>query len=223
MTGDGQRTRESEQSSSETSDALVLSDHHLSHISRLTVDPSVFERRFSASCSMANCQGVCCRSGVWVDAAHRERIEQHADVVVRYMEPDQEHDPARWFDEDETLVDRDFESGSATSTSTRNGSCVFLDSRRRCVLQLAQAEVPGLKPFYCFAYPIVIDHGVLTLDDEHCPDEMRCCAAMPGGSQNVFDVCGWELEHVLGSSGYEELRRLAMARSTVLPNDTNAS
>ena len=224
MTAEDNRVNHSATSKAEKDESLVLAEHHLPHFSQLSVDPSLFERRFASDSSMARCAGTCCRSGVWLDVAHRAFIDAHTDVIVRYMEPQQEHDPSRWFDDDE-LIDPDFESGRAYSTATNNGACVFLDGQRRCVLQRAQAEVPGLKPFYCFAYPIVIDNGVLTLDDDHCPEETGCCAASRTGSQSVLDVCAWELEYVLGKPGYEELRRLAETRATqpmAVPNDSDS-
>ena len=202
---------------------LVIREHHLPHIAELEVDAKLLACRFAAGCSMSRCRGTCCTSGVWVDLAHRDRILAHADVIGRYMEPAQEHDRARWFEPGEK-DDQDFESGRAISTATIGDGCVFLDSHQRCVLQLAEAEVPGLKPFYCWAYPIVIDHGVLTLDDEMCPEEKQCCGPVASGALDIMDVCAFELEHVVGATGVSALRSaMSGAKPPALPNGPPAA
>lgn len=126
------------------------------------------------------------------------------------MEPAQEHDPARWF-EPEDEPDLDFPSGRAVNTTAVNGACVFLDSRRLCVLQLAEEKSPGLKPFYCRAYPVAIDHGRVTLDADWCPEETQCCGPVEGGELTMLDVYEFELVHTLGEAGVHELRRIANA------------
>jgi hypothetical protein len=95
------------------------------------------------------------------------------------------------------------------NTKAANGACVFLDSQRRCVLQLAEAESPGLKPFYCRTYPIAIDHARVTLDADWCPEETNCCGPVAGGELTTFDVCEGELVFLLGEAGVRELHRVA--------------
>jgi len=157
---------------------------------------------------MAACTARCCRHGVLVDVAHRDRVLSEAPLIVRYMEATQEHDPSRWFDTEEE-DDADFPSGRVVNTEANDHGCVFLDSTRRCVLQLAEAESPGLKPFYCRAYPIAIDHARVTIDADWCPEETSCCGAVEGGELTTFDVCEWELGYLLGEAGIRELRKLA--------------
>jgi hypothetical protein len=63
----------------------------------------------------------------------------------------------------------------------------------------------ALKPFYCFAYPITVESGVLAVDDPDFTNRTDCCSMIPGGSKSVIDVCRFELEFVLGEDGLEEL------------------
>src|SRR5512140_777701 len=158
----------------------ILRDHHLDYITELQVSDVLLTARFASSCNASLCSARCCRAGVLVDIAHRDRIIAEAPLIVQYMEATQEHDPAKWFDAEEE-PDLDFPSGRAVNTNSTDDACVFLDSRRLCVLQSAEAESPGLKPFYCRAYPVAIVHGCVTLDAEWCPDETQCCGPVDGG------------------------------------------
>lgn len=157
---------------------------------------------------MMSCSAKCCRYGVLVDIAHRDRILSEAALVVQYMEPTQEHDPSRWFDS-EVEIDEDFPSGRVVNTNTHNDSCVFLDSSRRCVLHMAESASPGLKPFYCRAYPIAIVRGRITIDADWCPEETNCCGPVEGGELTALDVCGGELTFMLGEAGFREVQRVA--------------
>jgi hypothetical protein len=186
----------------------VLQRHKLSHIPSLKVDPLVFEPRFTRGCSMQNCNAACCKGGVMVDIKERDNIMRQAEVVRRHMEPGQMQDPERWFDAAEEL-DQDFPSGRAVGTRTNEHGCVFLKLDGRCVLQ-ATAEEEGLprdalKPFYCFAFPVTIESGVLTTDDLDFIDRPDCCTMIQAGSKALYEVCSEELEFVLGSEGMAEL------------------
>jgi hypothetical protein len=79
------------------------------------------------------------------------------------------------------------------------------------VLQVAEGALGDgstLKPFYCRAFPICIDRGVLSYDDQ-VGLEPPCCGPVAGGSLAIFDVCAVELDLVLGPEGAAELRVLA--------------
>lgn len=185
----------------------VLFDHGLGHLGPLPVSHQLFACRFAAGCAMANCRGACCNGGVSVDLRHRDRVLAEAALVVRYMDETQEHEPSRWF-ETEEIPDGDFPSGAAASTRVVNGGCVFLDARGYCVLHAAEAESPGLKPFFCRTYPIALVNGVLTVEHDYCPDETRCCGPVDDGPLTIFDVCAEELTFMLGERGARELRQL---------------
>ncbi len=192
-----------------------LRNHRLSHLPVLKVDPVVFEAKFVHGCSVQNCNATCCQEGVMVDLGERDNILRHADLVKRHMEPNQIHDPSMWFDEVEE-VDRDYPSGTAVGTEVTENGCVFLMRDGRCVLQTA-AEQEGmpkhaLKPFFCFAFPVTIEAGVLTIDDPEFTSRPECCSMVPGGSTPVLEVCAEEFEFVLGTAGLKALRDLSSKR-----------
>jgi len=191
--------------------ALPLRHHHLDYIPNLRVGEEMLAPRFARGCDPNKCSGACCGGGVLVDIAHRDRLLAEASLVVRYMEPSQEHDPSLWFEE-EVFEDPDYPSGRAVCTTVVNDTCVFLDSQRRCVLHMAEAESPALKPFYCRAYPVAIVRGRVTLDTEWCPEETQCCATVPEGDMSGLDVYAGELLHLLGVAGDQELRHLVAQR-----------
>jgi hypothetical protein len=147
-----------------------------------------------------------------VDLSHRDRILAEAALVARHMEPAQVQDPAHWF-ETEDEADTDFPSGRAVNTATVGGTCVFLDSRRYCVLQLAEAASPGLKPFFCRAYPIGINGARVIHEADWCPSETQCCGPVDEGELTALDVYRPELTHLLGEAGVKELRRIAVQRA----------
>ena len=147
-----------------------------------------------------------------MDIEESRKILDHVDLIRRHMEPQQEKDPRNWF-EDHTVTDKDFPSGIAIGTRIQETGCVFLDSKGRCVLQTAAtAEGMGrfaLKPFFCVAYPISVEDGVLLYDDEEYPGNTQCCSPVPDGELSVFDICSEELEFTVGKEGLDELRTIA--------------
>jgi hypothetical protein len=162
------------------------------------------------ACNSMSCTSQCCGTGVLADRAEHARILEHADVIRRAMDPDQEKDNTKWFDE-EVLHDDDFPSGEAIGTQTNARGCVFLNREGRCVLQKATLEGLArvvLKPFYCFAFPVTIHRGILSLDIDNVEGTQSCCQPTAGGERSVLDVFHEELVHVLGGDGVEELRQV---------------
>ncbi|HEX9668628.1 MAG TPA: DUF3109 family protein [Thermoanaerobaculia bacterium] len=189
----------------------VVKPTRLAHLPELRIDPRLLAARFPAGCETGRCAGACCRTGVWLDPADRDRVLAHADLVRQAMDPGQPRDPRHWFACREK-ADPDFPSGRAVHTRVRDGRCVFLNGAGRCVLQKAsQAAGNGLqlKPFFCTAFPVTLDHGVLTLDDDDFRAGHPCCEAAAEGPLTVFETCAMELRHVLGAAGVERLRQIA--------------
>ena len=186
----------------------MLTKHHLAHLPKLAVADNIVQGGFQKGCSMANCNASCCAHGVFLDIKERDKILLHAEVIQRHLEAHQDHDPRRWF-EDREFNDADFPSGRATGTQTRDYGCVFLDSKGHCVLQKAAVEEGmekfALKPFFCVAFPIAIEHGTLMIDDVNVINRPECCQATSPGDLTVFEVCAEELEFVLGKEGVQEL------------------
>jgi hypothetical protein len=168
----------------------------------------VLAARFAAGCDTRRCVGGCCRTGVWLDPGERDRVLAHAGLVRQAMDPGQPRDPRRWFSR-RVVADPDFPSGRAVHTRVRNGRCVFLDRAGRCVLQKASAPGRELKPYFCTAFPLTIDHGRVTLDDRDIRAGQPCCDTTAGGPVTVFEACAMELRHVLGRTGVARLRRAA--------------
>jgi hypothetical protein len=189
----------------------ILRRHHLSHIPALLLKENFFSARYAPSCSMDRCSAACCKFGVYADVEERKNILQHAEIIKRHLEPHQEHDETKWF-EQEVYDDADFPSGKTVGTSALSYGCVFLDSTGRCALQKAStAEGLGryfLKPFYCFAYPITILNGELVVDDEEFLNKPECCQPDREGTKDIFDLCDEELRFVLGEEGFEELKNI---------------
>ena len=190
-------------------DSSISIHSKLPHLKELNVEKNLFTVRFADSCSMSNCRGACCWGGVWADLGERDTILANAAVVQRYLEPQQEHDPIRWFD-GEIIEDADFPTGKATGTQVRGSGCVFLDSVGRCALQKAEmGEQNGvkLKPFYCTAFPVAIENATLVFDDYMKAEHPECCSPTPGGTKTVFDVCDYELRTVVGKEALVDLRK----------------
>jgi hypothetical protein len=196
--------------------AIILRSHPHKHLPLLEVSPNLFETRFASGCDTRRCNTACCGGGTTTDVIERDRILAHAELVKQYMTPEQDRDTAHWF-EDRDAEDRDFVSGRAAYTMANEHGCVFLDAERRCVLQRASEASGGavtLKPFFCTAFPVVIDKNVLGFDPLLTSEEApHCCGQDPKGPLTIFDVCGMELEYVVGAAGVEELRRMADDRS----------
>jgi len=184
----------------------MLHHHKLVHLGPLAIDEGFFRGRFPPGCSMQRCKGGCCRTGVWIDLLERDRILERTDLIRKHMDFGQEQNPDHWFDA-ETRPDTDFPSGRAIGTRANHGACVFLNSAGRCVLQIAsQGSCANLKPFFCTAFPIMVENGRLAIDEGPGSD---CCSLAPLGPLDIFDVCLEELLHVLGEAGLAELRTLA--------------
>ena len=200
---------------------MVLRRHNLRHLPELNVNENLAQSKFTESCSMNNCSSECCMGGVYADPAERDNILAHTELIQRYMEPQQEKDPSRWFDEKE-VVDTDFPSGKAIGTRATEAGCVFLNRSGKCVLQAA-AMAEGmdrfaLKPFFCVAFPITIYKGELMVENPDFADQQQCCNSSLGGSKNIFDICSEELEFVIGAEGVRELKSLLHSQRTI-PQD----
>lgn len=172
-----------------------------------SLDASVARTRYAAGATTRNCDGQCCASGVSVDLTERDRILAHATLVQAAMGAAQERDPAAWFD-GPLREDADFPSGHAVRTALREGACVFLDTRKRCVLHaLADATGLTLKPFVCRAFPVTIEQGIAMLDPDAALRPLDCCGTAAGGPSSVLEVCPEEVRLVLGPDGVADLRR----------------
>jgi hypothetical protein len=193
----------------------VLHKHKLGHIPELQVDPEIFTQRLSGDSSMCNCNGTCCAEGVLLDIQEKELILAHAEIIKKYLEPQQEKDAAKWFD-NAVETDADFPSGKCDGTAVQGNRCVFLCSKGLCALQKAAMaegmEKFALKPFYCVAFPITIDEHVLTTYEPEFTNRRQCCSIVPQGSRTVLEVCREEFEYILGTEGLKEIEGLFLEK-----------
>ncbi len=161
------------------------------------------------------CQGHCCRHGVYASLPERDRILEYADQIQELMDDTQTRDVGRWF-EDEVHEDEDFPGGLCIGTAVYKGKCAFLNREGLCVLQLLEGRLglaPGerLKPFYCRLFPLTTWYGRLEFDDL-CDGVRPCCTLASDGPTRAIDAYASEFREALGEEGYEELRRLAEER-----------
>jgi Fe-S-cluster containining protein len=177
-------------------------------IGKYIIDPVLFEKGFSKGCGPYQCETTCCSSGVFLDPKDRDVIIAHTDEVKKQMDETQTTNDAIWFD-NRHEVDADFPSGYAVGTEVFNNKCVFLRKDGRCSVQLVSVEKYNdpwkIKPFYCVAFPIAVDGGVLTYDD-YQDGKTQCCSIVRDTDVTLVDSCKAELEYVLGKDGYKELQ-----------------
>jgi hypothetical protein len=190
---------------------IVLRKHKMTFMPEIIIDREILDHSYERHCAMNNCNGACCREGVLLDIKDKEKILAHAALIQRYLEPQQEKDPAKWFDEN-IEYDSDFPSGQCDGTATHGDGCVFLDSNGLCTLQKVamgeKMEKDALKPFFCFAYPLTIEAGVLTTYDSEFTIRKQCCSTVQKGEQSLLDVCRDELEFMLGGEGLKEFEKI---------------
>ncbi len=151
------------------------------------------------------------RKDVLLDLKEKELILAHAGLIKRYLEPQQEKDNQKWFDNN-IEDDFDFPSGKCDGTAVHGSGCVFLCSKGLCALQkTAMAEGMDkftLKPFYCAAFPITIDERVLRTYESEFTNRQQCCSIVSEGTLTVLDVCREEFEYILGAEGLKEIEVL---------------
>ncbi len=186
----------------------ILRIHHLAHIPELKIDENIFNLRFTSGCDVKSCKGACCRWGVFVDISESDKILANAEMIRRYMEPHQEHNPQLWFEKIE-VSDTDFPSGRSVGTQVFDYGCVFLDNAGLCTLQKACIAEGlnqfSLKPFYCIAYPLTIEKNVLLIDEVELENGKPCHIINLDGRLTIFEVCAMEFDYVLGKEGVKEL------------------
>lgn len=176
-------------------------------VGKYEIDPILFEKGFSKGCGPLACESTCCSVGVFADLEEKELILSHKEAVKKFMDETQTTDDSLWFDSD-VLDDSDYPSGKAIGTEVFNDKCVFLNKSGMCSLQIAAASEGigrwGLKPFYCTAFPITVEEGVLTFDDFQ-QGKTHCCSSIDTKVTTLVESCRDELERILGRDGYKEL------------------
>ena len=185
-------------------------------INGYSIDEHIFSQSFASGCSPAKCEILCCEGGVFVDTEEQKKILTHHELITMYMDESQTNDASIWFGKE--AHDADYPSGRCIETRVHNDKCVFLNAKGLCVLQVAGQRSGmghwGLKPFFCVAFPITIENGILKVD-ELLSGDAPCCTTQKSNESNagnVVEVCEEELQYVLGVDGYTNLRLIAADR-----------
>ena len=134
------------------------------------------------------------------------------------MDRGQPRDTRRWFSRRMT-TDPDFPSGTCRPHARRERAAACSSTATAAASSRRPRPPTGLqlKPFFCTAFPMTIEQGVLTLDDREHRSRPECCASKRDGRLTVFDVCRPELRHTLGAAGLASLRRTATVPSSARP------
>jgi Fe-S-cluster containining protein len=180
----------------------------------IRIDPSVLRQESIQRCALAECQAACCTGGVWLTADEMPRILASAEIVKPFLPPDR-REPVTWFSagEPDENMPRGYEMGTTTvDDPQRPGQtcCVFLRHDRKCALQVASTAHdlgwPGLKPFFCASYPMYLENGVLSMDDDTPLDfEGAGCRRPAAAPRPMYEVYREEAILILGEDGYQEL------------------
>ena len=195
--------------------------NNLLEVNGFKVSDELFSKGVRVGGGPCTCSAACCLGGVYADISERKKILDHHQLIGKYLDETQPHDPSLWFEERE-FEDADFPSGRCVGTREINGKCAFLDKQKRCSLQVAATE-EGMhrwffKPLYCVLYPIEISDRTICFDDLLQGDE-SCCSISPDFDLPLFEVCKDELIHLLGEEGYQRFRDHLSTRSVEHDHD----
>lgn len=175
-------------------------------INGIRINPDVLRKDSIRRCADARCGAVCCSGGVWLNEDEAPKIRAWAEEIKKRLPPDR-HDESIWFEEE------DGEMGTnSIDDASRPGQtcCVFLQPDRKCALQVVSNENnlgwPGIKPYYCAIYPLLIEENVLTIDDETplIYAGGLCRNSAPQGYA-AYELYRDEAILILGEDGYREL------------------
>lgn len=175
-----------------------------------TIQGFLARARIEGEGPASECDGTCCRHGVYASLEERDCIMEYADRIQAVMDDTQTLDTGRWF-EDKLERDDDFPGGLCIGTEVYQGKCMFLNREGLCTLQLLEPDLGfpdgvRLKPFYCRLFPLVTCDGRIEFDD--FTDGLRpCCTLAADGRRRAIDAYAYEFGEILGEAIYEELRR----------------
>jgi hypothetical protein len=186
-----------------------VTEKNLLSVGPLSISNDLFQTGYPEGHSPCSCVTRCCKGGVYADIKERDRILEHKEAIAAQMDETQNRDVNGWFDPDE-VDDDDFPSKRCIGTQVFNDKCVMLDKYGRCAIQLAAVQA-GLhrwawKPMYCILFPIEITDGVVGFDPM-LQGEQPCCSTSTAFEVPLFRACKAELEHLLGTEGYQTLER----------------
>lgn len=175
-------------------------------INGIRISPEILKKDVIRRCADSRCGAICCSGGVWLCEGEPSRILAWTDAIKERI-PVERHDLSLWFEEE------DGEQGTnSVNDPDRPGQtcCVFLQPDKKCALQVISIENnlgwPGIKPFHCSTYPLVIEDGVLMIDDE-TPLLYKggLCRETSTDGLAPYELFQNEAILLLGQDGYREL------------------
>jgi Fe-S-cluster containining protein len=155
------------------------------------------------------CDGTCCRNGVFASIEERDRILRYAGRIQRMMDETQTKDPASWFFK-RLSHDDEYPGGRCVGTRIHRQKCVFRTRERLCVLQKLEPTLnlprgERLKPFYCRLFPLTTRGRCLDFDPL-VKGKHPCCTLSARGKTRTLDAWAYEFKELLGLGGYRQLR-----------------
>lgn len=175
-------------------------------VNGIRINPDVLRKDSIRGCADARCGAVCCSGGVWLRDDEAPRIHAWAREIKACL-PAERHDESTWFEQGNhelgtNTVDDPLHLGQTC--------CVFLQSDRMCALQVVSRTNnlgwPGIKPYYCAIYPLLLEDGVLSMDDQTpLLYEGGLCRKSMTQANAAYELYRDEAILVLGADGYREL------------------
>jgi len=175
-------------------------------INGISVTPDILRKDAIRRCADSKCGAVCCSGGVWLREDEAPRIRDWAEAIKACL-PAERHDESNWFEQgDEELGTNTIEDPQRQGRTC----CVFLQPDRKCALQVVSMANnlgwPGIKPYYCAIYPLLLEDGVLSIDDETpLTYEGGLCRQSTAQGHAPYELYRDEAILILGQDGYREL------------------
>lgn len=172
-------------------------------------------------CRLEVCRGACCGGGIWVDSDKVAEIRAAREHIAPLL-PQERRAEQDWFS-GEVLECDDFATGIGLATATLprldgtgRTACVFALADHTCALENASRTLnlpwPGLKPFDCATFPVLLSEGSLRWDrtTQSIPAPADCRRPPKGtAGPPLYRVFAREIELAIGKAGLTELERLA--------------
>jgi len=181
-------------------------------IKGLKIHPSVFTTMFPKKCVVKNCKSMCCEGGAWIDIKEKEKILKNKELFKKYLRKSSQ-DESAWFEEEHE--NDEFPSGRAVGINDLpKNFCILFEPEHGCVLQKAAIEQGkhewAYKSFFCILFPLTIENGMLTIDEE-----MECleCSRPENQKIPIWQACEREIKYLLGNDFYKELEQMAAAKT----------
>lgn len=169
------------------------------------IDSNIFIYRYFGKCFECNyCKDECCNHGVDIDITNVERLLKIKDELEKFVQI-----PANeWFISN-YIPDSEFPGGKYTRTNTKNGKCVFIDTKNRgclihkyCIIQ--NIDFHELKPIVSCLFPLTFDNGLLHPMDEIEEQNFVCME----GIMNLYRGVRNDLKYYFGEELIELLDNL---------------